>query len=172
IVLLEVPILLHLVAGGRKVVLIQNVLGDVGLGVAAWHGCQIIRTAGCLIEWSRTKAGNNTGLNCATVGVERAGRSHSVIVAGEEVRRGAADGIYVGVGSERHIVRNEEYSVSAPNDGFGVECVCESYPRQEFLLRERQVVAAVINARLNQEEIAGARTSRDATASGHGGIGD
>ncbi len=58
--LLGVPVLLHGVSRGRKVVLSQDVLRDVRLRVAAGYGDQVVSAKACvevpLVERSRSQA--------------------------------------------------------------------------------------------------------------------
>ena len=74
-----------------------------------------------------------------------------MVVAGEEVRGGAADRINIGIGVECDVVRNEEDSVSAANYCLLIWRIRKSQTRHELFLRKRQIVAGVVDASLYQE---------------------
>ena len=73
-----------------------------------------------------------------------------MVVAGEKVRGGAADRVNIGIGVERDVVGNEEDSVSATNYSLLVRGIGKQN-EAELLFRKWQVIAGIINARLDQE---------------------
>src|SRR5260370_40714376 len=102
VVLLQISVLLDGITGCRKVVLRQNVLRDVRLRVAPRDPNQGARTV--LVEWSLPRTAKigraaRRGQDASVLIERRAGRQAG-IVAGEEVRRSAADRIDVRIRPE------------------------------------------------------------------------
>ena len=130
VVLLEVAVLLHGIAGRREIVLGQGVLRDVWLRVAARDrrndvcACRRNPTGiSTLIERPGTEAGKSATADSrliASVGIEGCCRGDSVVVAIEERRRGAVKNVVVRIGVERHVVRDEEDPITATNYGLRV----------------------------------------------------
>ena len=181
VVLLEIPVLLHGVAGIREIILRQGVLGDIRQRVATGHCRNDIRAyrrdpsdIGSLVKWPRTNADERSIAKDrlgAGVRVEGCSGAYAMVVRVVEVRGSGVKNVVVGVGVERHVIRDEENPVTAANYSFGVHRIGESKSRQHFLVRERQVVPAAVSPRLDQENIARASASRHAAAARNGRIG-
>src|SRR5207302_3083774 len=131
------------------------------LGISTGHWNQ----TGRRVLAERTLTGTNKRTTAgtaasATVSVERGGGKQPTINTRKEVRSCAAHRIDVRIRPKRDVVRNKEYSIASANHSLGIHGIGETKSRQEFLLRKGQIVAAVVNASLDQEQVSRAGASR------------